>query len=189
MKGTRRSLIDTRQSAGSPTQGEPAFLVVGKIRRPHGVKGELIMEVHTDFPERLVAGVIVYVGESHRPLSIHSLRSNGNTVLISFDAYHDPESAGALRNQLVFVRADDRPALDEGEYYHHQLLGMNVISDQEQQLGKLVEILSTGANDVYVIQPEAGPEILLPALESVILQIDLDQGVMRVHLLPGLIVE
>src|SRR5512139_3946361 len=151
VKPTRRSIVDTRQPAGSPIPGEPYFMVVRKIRRPHGVKGELIMEIHTDFPERLKTGVTVFVGEAHRPLSIRSLRPNGSTMLIAFDPYQNPETAGELRNQLVFVRTDDRPPLEEGEYYHHQLLGLKVINDEGRPVGTLVEILSTGANDVYVV--------------------------------------
>jgi 16S rRNA processing protein RimM len=188
-KTARRSFVDTRQLAGSPTPGEPAFLVVGKIRRPHGVKGELIMEIHTDFPDRLKVGVTVFVGETQRPLNIRSLRPNGSTILIAFDGYQNPETAGELRNQLVFVRADDRPPLEDGEYYHHQLLGLKVLTADDRPVGTIVEILSTGANDVYVVQPTAGREVLLPALESVILDIDLDRGEMHVHLLPGLVVD
>jgi 16S rRNA processing protein RimM len=102
------------------------------------------------------------------------------------EPYNDPESAGELRNQMVYVRADDRPPLPEGEYYHHQLLGLDVVSEQGEYLGHLTQILGTGANDVYVIRPESGPELLLPAIESVVLDIDITHGEMKVRLLPGL---
>jgi 16S rRNA processing protein RimM len=85
------------------------------------------------------------------------------------------------------VRADDRPSLPDGEYYHHQLLGLRVISDTGQTLGRLVQILSTGANDVYIVRPEAGPDVLLPATDEVVQRVDLEQGEILVHLLPGLI--
>jgi 16S rRNA processing protein RimM len=145
------------------------------------------MDVITDFPERLRRGATVYVGDAHQPHKIRSLRWHGTTLLISFDAYDAPETAGVLRNQLVFVHAEDRPSLPEGEYYHHQLLGLRVVSDDGQDLGHLAEILQTGANDVYVVRPLSGPEILLPAVDEVILEIDLARGEIRVHLLPGIL--
>ncbi len=177
------------EPAGLPKPDEPAFLVVGKLRRPHGLKGEIIMQVITDFPERLQPGVTVYVGEQHMPMPIRSRRWHDRALLLAFDPYTDPESASALTNQMVYVRSDDRPPLPEGEYYHHQLLGLQVITDEGVELGQISQILETGANDVYVVRPESGPEILLPAIESVVLKIDLPLGQVQVHLLPGLLPE
>ena len=79
------------------------------------------------------------------------------------------------------------PDLPAGEYYHHQLLGLQVIDETGKLLGQVSEILETGANDVLVVRPSMGEEILLPAIDPVILQVNLEQGVMQVHLLPGLI--
>ncbi|MBN2549466.1 MAG: 16S rRNA processing protein RimM [Anaerolineales bacterium] len=180
---------ETNQPAGSPPTGEPVFLVVGKLRRPHGLGGEMIMEVITDFPERLLSGVEVYVGEDHRPIKIRSRRRYADGLLIAFDGYHDPESAGTLRNNLVYVRSIDRPPLPDGEYYHHQLLGLKVVTDDGHDLGILEQILDTGANEVYVVRPPHGREILLPAIESVILAINLKQGQMLIHAIPGLLSE
>jgi 16S rRNA processing protein RimM len=176
-----------RQPAGSPGEGEPVFLVIGKLRRPHGIQGEILMDVLTDFPERLEKGVIIYLGDQHRPLKIRSCRWQNKAMLLTFDGFMDPETAGQLRNELLYVRADDRPPLPEGEYYHHQLLGLEVVDENGKPLGVLTKILDTGANDVYVVQPARGQEILLPAIEQVILDIDLERKQMRVHILPGLI--
>jgi len=170
-----------------PAGGAKAeFLVVGKLRRPHGIRGEIILEVLTDFPERLHRGLVVYVGPQHQPLRLRSLRQIEGGLLIAFQGYADREAAGELRNQLVMVRADDRPPLEEGEYYHHQIMGLRVVNEGGQFLGQVVEILETGANDVLVIRPEQGQELLLPMLESTILSVNLDRGELQVHLLPGL---
>jgi 16S rRNA processing protein RimM len=107
-------------------------------------------------------------------------------LLIAFQGYEDREAVGELRNQLVMVRADDRPPLEEGEYYHHQILGLRVFNEDGQFLGQVVEILETGANDVLVIRPEQGAELLLPMLESTVLSVNLESGELQVHLLPGL---
>ncbi len=185
MAGARKSNV-SEQPAGSPVAGEPAFLVVGKLRHPHGVRGEILMDVITDFPERLQPGVVIYVGENQRPLRIRSRRPHRQALLLSFDEYSTPESVGELRNELVFVPTHDRPELPEGEYYHHQLLGLQVISDDGQDLGKVIEIMDTPANDIYVVRSPTGQERLLPAIEDVVQEIDLHKGEMRVHLLPGL---
>lgn len=145
------------------------------------------MEVNTDFPERLEIGVEVFMGEGLKPLHIRSTRWHKQLLLIAFDEYHLPEEAGECRNQLVYVPAVDRPTLPEGEYYHHQLIGLRVVCDEEPFLGILEGILDTGANDVFVVRSPQGSEILLPVIESVIEEIDLDQGEIRVHLLPGLL--
>jgi len=176
-----------RQPAGSPGEGEPVFLVIGKLRRPHGIQGEILMDVLTDFPERLEKGVIIYMGDQHQPLKIRSCRRQNQAMLLAFDGFIDPQTVGQLRNELLYVRADDRPPLPEGEYYHHQLLGLEVVDETGQWLGVLTKILDTGANDVYVVRPVRGQEILLPAIEQVILDIDLEHKQMRVHILPGLI--
>jgi 16S rRNA processing protein RimM len=172
---------------GSPTVGEPEYLVVGILRRPHGVKGELLMGIHTDFPERLKAGKTVFVGDSYQPMVIASLRPHAAGLLLRFRGVKTPEDAGHYRNTWVYVLTADRPELPEGEYYHHQLIGLTVVTDEGRDLGVLVDILETGANDVYVVRDAGGTETLLPAIPSVILEIRLADRQMSVHLLDGLI--
>ena len=94
---------------------------------------------------------------------------------------------GRFRNQWVYVKAADVPPLPEGQYYKYELIGLDVVDDQGNALGKLNEILETGANDVYVVKNESGKEILLPAIPPVILDVDMGQRVMKVHLLDGLV--
>lgn len=172
---------------GSPTVGEPEYLVVGFLRRPHGVKGEILMNVHTDFPERLKTGKTVFVGDSFQPMVLASLRPHAAGMLVRLRGVKTPEEAGLYRNTWVYVPTEDRPALPEGEYYHHQLIGLNAVTDDGRELGILVDVLETGANDVYVIRDADGNEVLLPAIPAVILEIRLADRQMRVHLLDGLI--
>lgn len=176
-----------KPKTGSPPIGEPEYLVVGILRRPHGVKGEMLMDVHTDFPERLKTGITVYLGDQYQPMVIASRRGHARGLLVRFRGMKTPEDAGLYRNTWVYVPTADRPELPEGEYYHHQLVGLKVITDEGRELGTLVNILETGANDVYVIRDAGGKEILLPAIPPVILGVDLADRQMRVHLLDGLI--
>jgi 16S rRNA processing protein RimM len=174
-----------QQSPGSPT-GEPVYLVIGYLRRSHGLQGEIIMDLHTDFPERIKAGRKVLVGEKHQPLTLASARPHANGLLVGFRGITTPEEASKHRNQWVYVKASDVPPLPEGQHYQYELIDLDVVDENGQPLGKLVEILETGANDVYVVRDDSGKEILLPAIPSVILDLNMAQRTLKVHLLEGL---
>ena len=178
-------MADKNETSGSPT-GEPVYLTVGFLRRPHGLGGEIIMDLHTDFPERLKRGRKLFVSEDHRPLTVEGVREHQKGVLIKFKGIDTPDAAGVLRNQWVYVPAKDVPPLPEGQIYQHELFGFHVVDDNDNALGELVEIIETGANNVYVVRNDAGKEILLPAIPSVILDLDTGRRLMRVHLLEGL---
>ena len=165
---------------GSPTPGEPVFVMVGHMRRPHGVKGEILMEIMTDFPQRIKVGMTVFIGEDHQPFQIAHRRSVEKGLLLTFSEFTDCDQVAVLTNQAVYVPVSTLPPLPEGEYYHHQLIGLTVFDEAGTQLGKIVEIIETGANDVYVVQSVDGKEILLPVLPEIILEVDLEKGAMRV---------
>jgi len=173
--------------AGSPETGEPVFLAVGKIRRPHGVTGDVLVEIYTDFPERLKTGGILYVGDKFLPLTIRRSRFHNDGILLAFDGLTTPEQVGKYRNHVLYVTKDTSPQLPEGEYYLDELFGLSVIDDTGKILGKLNEIIQTGANDVYVVKNDSGHEILLPAIKDVVLGIDTGKKQMIVHLIPGLL--
>lgn len=171
---------------GSPAAGEPVYLAVGLLRRPHGVRGDILFTVTTDFPERLRPGTLVYFGDDKRGVKITRRRLHNDGLILGFEGISTPEQAARHTGKTVFVRADDRPPLPEGEYYHHQIIGLDVFDETGASLGVVSEILETGSNDVYVVKNLAGRELLLPALEQVVLEIDLERKMMKVHLLPGL---
>ncbi|MBI3151345.1 MAG: 16S rRNA processing protein RimM [Chloroflexi bacterium] len=179
----------TEKQAGSPTKGESIYLAIGFLRRPHGVGGEIIMDLHTDFPERIKAGRKVYIGEKHEVATFGTIREHGDGLLIKIRGYESPEEIGRFRNQWVYVKAKEVPPLPEGQYYKYELIDLDVVEDNGNALGKLVEILETGANDVYIVRDETGKEILLPAIPPVILNVDMEARVIKVHLLDGLVDE
>ncbi len=170
---------------GSPV-GEPEYLVIGFLRRPFGVSGEILMDLHTDFPERFRTGRKIYVGDDYKPMTLASVRPHGENLLVRLRGVNTPEMAGQYRNTWIFIKTKDAPPLPEGKYYQYQLLGLKVVDETDHLLGTLTEILETGANDVYVVKDEAGKETLLPAIPSVILDVQPEAGVIRVHLLEGL---
>jgi 16S rRNA processing protein RimM len=176
-----------RQGTGSPLTGEPAFLLVGILRRPHGVKGEILMTVMTDFPERIQPGVTLYMGEEHKPVTVASLRHHNKGLIIRFEGFTSRNDVENIRNQNLFVPAEDRPPLPEGEYYLHELIGLQVVTDEGEALGVITEMIETGANNVYVVHRDDGSDVLLPATDEVILEIDVENKIMRVHILKGLL--
>jgi len=176
-----RSTRRRGQSQASPA--EPRFLVIGKVLRPHGVRGELLLQVHTDSPTHLAEVETVFVGEMHAPHRLEKSRLHRNQLLIKIEGYDDRITADALRGQIISVALADATPLKPGEYYHHQIVGLKVVTDEGEELGVVAEILETGANDVYAVSGPNG-ELLLPAIKSVILKIEPPQ--MTVHLIDGL---
>jgi len=168
-------------TTGSPNPGEPVYLAVGKLRRTHGIEGAIVMEVLTDFPERIKPGKMVYVGDEHEPLVIAGVRGHNKEMIIRFTGFSSPEQASRLRNLGVYVKADALPRLPQGHYYHHQLLNLKVVDEAGQEIGVLDQILETGANDVYLVRTVEGKELLLPVVEDVILEVNLEKGEMRVR--------
>lgn len=165
----------------------PAFLLVGKLHRPHGVRGEMIMSVLTDFPERLQPEIEVYLGPAHTPVKIKSLRHHNRGMLISLEGYDSREAVDGLRNNEIFVSAGDRPPLPDGELYLHQIIGLKAVTEEGQVLGIVSDWIETGANGVLVVSDEDGKEVLLPDIDEVVLKIDLKAGKMLIHLMEGLV--
>jgi 16S rRNA processing protein RimM len=179
-------MADQKNLSGSPI-GEPLYLSVGFLRRPHGLQGEIIMDLHTDFPERMKSGRKLFVGEEYQPLTLANVRPHQAGLLVKFKDINTPEDAGKLRNQWVFIKAKDAPPLPDGKIYQYELIGFKVVDENENLLGTLAEILETGANDVYVVKDDSGKELLLPAIPSVILELDAARRLIRVHVLDGLV--
>lgn len=171
---------------GSQKFSEPVYLVIGHLRKPHGIAGEIAMQVLTDFPERLKKGKKVFLGDTHIPIRITNIRWKQDLILLSLEGYTSREKVAELTNLDVYVTSRGLPSLPEGQYYHHELIGLNVFQD-DKMLGIISEILITGANDVYIVKKLDGSEILLPAIESVIKQIDLVAKTMQVFIPNGLL--
>ena len=180
--------LNKSNDTGSPISGEPEFLAVGKLRKPHGIKGEIKMTVWTEFPERLQPGVTVYLGDDYLPHAIRTIRWHNEDILVAFEDVMDRNQAGEFRNQILYRSADDLPELPEGEIYLHDLLGLTVILEETgETLGEVIDFIETGANDVYVVQDNEGLEVLIPAIDEVILEIDLENNIILVAPLPGLL--
>lgn len=167
-------------------------MAVGVIINVHGLGGETKVELHTDFPDRFAPGAVLYMGEELQPVTIVGARPHKGHMLLRFDGVDTREEADALRGYWLFVPEEEAGDLDDGTYWIHDLVGLTVRDEAGVELGKLTDVLVTGANDVYLIKPvkELGVrELLLPALASVVLDVDLENGVMTVAIPPGLLDE
>lgn len=184
---------NARGSGDSPA--EPLFFVVGKILRPHGVRGELKAEVLTKNPDWLAELDMVYLGidqydrATATAYELDSMRRHRNQLLLRLKGIDSREDADRLREKLLMIRVDQAQPLEEGEFYSFQLLGMAVYTTSGDYLGDLMEIIETGANDVYLLQGSPRGDILIPDTDEVIEAIDLDERRMTINPIPGLLDE
>jgi 16S rRNA processing protein RimM len=159
------------------------FLVVARIVSPQGNKGEVKAEVVTAFPERFASTPVVHVGPERRRFELEGHRFMDGAVVLKLRGVDSIQVAESLRGQLVEVPEEEAVELPEGHYFWHQIIGLQVVTSEGETLGKVVDILETGSNDVYVVRG-AGGEILIPAIRDVVKSIDLTTGVLTVELMP-----
>ncbi len=170
---------------------EPRFLAVGRVSRPHGVRGELRVVLLTDYPGRLGQHAYFYLASPDSPemvrrYPVEKLRRHKKVLLLKLGGCDDRNGAEELRGQLVQIPTEEAVPLEEGEYYDFQLIGVKVEAESGESLGQVVEVLKTGANDVYIVRGSWG-EVLLPAVKDVVLKLDIEARQMVVNLLPGLL--
>lgn len=173
--GTERDNKVTSDKKGSPVTGGPEFICIGKIHRAHGIRGDVVFNPMTDFPERIRRGKTIYVGDEHLPLTIAHVSEKPPYLLVGFKEISDETAASQLRNRFAYVKTDELPPLPEGEYYFHQLIGLEAVDQAGSHIGVLADILETGANDVYVIRKDDESEELIPDIPQFILGIDLEE--------------
>jgi 16S rRNA processing protein RimM len=150
---------------------------VGQIRRPVGLKGEVIIGPTGDDPKRFSPGGRLFLeGSPHRELVIRASRAAAKgSIAVRFDGIDSVEEAEMLRGRRLYVNAEDLPPLPPGVYYHYQLLGLQVIDADGVVLGQVEAILETGSNDVYCVG-KGQAEILVPAVRDFVAKVDLPAG-------------
>lgn len=152
----------------------------------HGARGEVVVRPLSRFPERFRTLRHVFLGESYTRATITRQRRHGRNALLTLDAVPAREAAQALTGRYLYVPETDAVPLPAGEYFVHQIVGLNVVTLDGAPLGSVEEVLQTGSNDVYLVRGPRG-DVLLPAIKDVIKEVDLARGTMRVELLPGLV--
>ena len=175
----------TAKPATRPSGQDARFLVIGRIIGPVGVDGTVRARLLTDFPDHFAQLTTVHLGANLRPHRIALVRLDGSTVDLKLSGIDDAEAARALRDHEIQIPVDQAILLAPDQYYWYQVIGLRVHTDGGRFLGEVTDVIRTGSNDVYVVGRGPG-ELLLPAIEDVVLNINLRNGTMLVHLIPGL---
>jgi 16S rRNA processing protein RimM len=165
-----------------PTLDPKRAVSVGRIITAHGIKGELKVQSLTDFLNRFDRGSQLWLDGS--PVRVERSRRNQDVVILKLEGIDTRNAAETLRGKELMVQ-QAQPIYEKGRYYVHDLVGLNVVEADGTLLGRLEDVMATGANDVYVVRGERG-ELLLPGVEDVIEQVDLAGKRIVVNLLPGL---
>jgi 16S rRNA processing protein RimM len=169
-------------------QGQRLFRV-GKLVNTQGLKGELRLVPMTDFPDRFQAGldfVVESITGEQTAVKLEQARPHKNFLIASFQGYKSINEVEQWKGGELFVTEENLARLEDGEYYFHQLIGMEVLTEDNEPVGVLKDILQTGANDVYVIQRPDKKDLLLPAIDDCIINVDVENNRMIVHILLGL---
>ncbi|PNV64106.1 16S rRNA processing protein RimM [Clostridium sp. chh4-2] len=163
-------------------------LRVGVISSTHGVRGEVKVFPTTDDPNRFkkLKKVILDTGKETLDLEIEHVKFFKNMVILKFKGYDNIEDIEKYKGKDLLVTRDNAVKLEANENFIVDLIGIKVITDENEELGTLTDVLLTGANDVYEVDT-GSKKILLPAIPSCILDVDLDKQTMLVHVLDGLL--
>ena len=164
---------------------EPAVLV-GRVTRAHGVKGEVAVLVLTEVPERFDPGRVVYL-EDGRALRVTAARPHRGRLLVAFDGVRDRDAAEALVRRDLVVPGSASPPLPEGSYWDHELIGSEVVTESGRSLGQVRDVIHTPANDVWSAVDADGVETLVPAIVDVVTSVDVAVRRVTVREVPGLI--
>lgn len=164
------------------------LLQAGVITTTHGVRGEVKVFPTTDDPARFkkLKKVLVDTGKTQMELEIASVKFFKNMVILKFKEYDNINDVQYLRQAKIMVTRDQAVKLKKDEYFIADLLDMKAVSDEGEELGVIADVLQTGANDVYIIKKEQKKDLLVPAIRDCIKNVDMEQNVMTIHLLPGL---
>ncbi|TDF98251.1 ribosome maturation factor RimM [Paenibacillus piri] len=168
------------------------LFTVGKIVNTQGIRGELKIFPETDFPdERFAKGsaLVFYDPQKHAtlPVVVESAREHKKLFIIKFKGFDNINDVEKYKGWLLKVEEKYVFELPEDEFYHHEIIGCTVITDEGEELGTISEILSPGANDVWVVEREKGRPVLLPYIDEVVLEVDVAEKRVKVHIMEGLI--
>ena len=165
------------------------MLRVGVITTTHGVRGEVKVYPTTDDAERFLELEEIWLdtGKERLPLKIQNVKFFKNMVILKFEGYDDINAVQAWRQKDLLVTREKAVELQEDEYFIGDLIGLHVEDEEGNALGVLRDVLETGANDVYLVSRPGEKDLMLPAIKDCIREVDLESGIMRVRVLPGLL--
>ena len=177
-------MTDSTSRPDTPGEELNELVVVGRVRRPTGIKGALLVQIYSGIPDRFIVGdTVIADGKEY---VIAETGKSGDSAKLRFETINSIEKASFFRDLELLVPAEELPENPPGVYYHFEILGSDVTTVDGQHLGTLTEILETGSNDVLIItgkrtlRKKMGDEILIPVLEGVIIDVDKNAGTMKI---------
>lgn len=164
------------------------LLQVGAITSTHGIRGEVKVFPTTDDPKRFckLKQVILDDGKSKQELEIESVKFFKNLIILKFKGIDDINEVEKYRKATLWVTREQAVPLKKDEYFIADLIGLSVVTEDGEVLGNLTDVMQTGANDVYVVAKEGEEELLIPAIKECVKNVDLENRVMTIFLMPGL---
>lgn len=168
------------------------YFNVGKIVNTHGIRGEVRVISRTDFPdERYKVGntLLLFMPGSKDPveLVVKSHRTHKNFNLLTFEGYENVNQVESMKGGILKVPESQRGDLEEGEFYFQDIIGCNMVTTDGEEIGKVVEILTPGANDVWVVKGPKGKEVLIPYIEDIVKKVDVKEKTIVIELMEGLL--
>jgi 16S rRNA processing protein RimM len=165
------------------------FLRVGVISATHGIRGEVKVYPTTDDINRFknLKQVILDTGKEQINLEIEGVKFFKQQAILKFKGIDNINDIEKYKGKDLLITRENAVKLEKDEYFIYDIIGSKVITDEEEELGELTEVMTTGANDVYIVTTKEGKEILLPSIKECILEVDAVNKIIKVHVLPGLI--
>ena len=176
-------------SEDKPSIGGEELLAVGKVLRPHGIRGALVVEPMTDWPERFSKGAKLLLERTPGRLeevTVASGATHKGRILLALEGVCDRNGSEALRGCHLFIHPRDAFPLGEGEYWVHELVGLEVEDPRGEELGLVADVLCRRAQDLLTVRREDGTEFGIPFVERFVKEVDVERGVVKVELPEGM---
>lgn len=164
------------------------LLEVGKIVNTHGLRGEVKVVPWTDYPEVFEDIEYVYIKrkDDYERLDVKGIKYQKGNIIIRFPQIQDINEAEKYKNQVLYAEREALGELPDGVYYIADLIGLEVVKEDGEKIGKIADVINTGSNDIYDVKREGQKNLLLPVIDEVVLNIDLENKQVTVHLMEGL---
>lgn len=169
--------------------GKDDMLQVGAITSTHGIRGEVKVFPTTDDVNRFkkLKNVILDTGKEKKELEIEGVKFFKQFVILKFKGIDNINDIEKYKGRNLYVTRENAVKLKKDEYFIADLIGLTVVDEEEKIVGTLTDVIETGANDVYVVTMEGGKEVLLPAIKQCILEVNMEEERIRVHIMEGLL--
>lgn len=167
---------------------ENNLIEVGKIVNTHGLRGDVKVVAWMDYPEDFEQLTTVYIKTRTelKKLTVKNVKYQKNNLIVGFNELKDINEAEQFKNSILYADRDELGELPEGVHYIVDLIGLDVVNEEGEKIGVLADVFNTGANDIYDVKREGKKNLLLPVIDDVVKSIDIENGVITVHVMEGL---